>query len=117
MFVASREDQTIEVPARPNERKINRYDTHSRISLKPTAEDDYADYTCEARHEALSQDMPMRATVQLSVLCKYIYFIYLNLIKNSKIQTTWKVSYFLLSSRNCISFWIITTKLFQNSYY
>lgn len=45
-----------------------RYDTHSRISVKPTAEDDYAEYSCEARHEAINADVPMRATVQLSVL-------------------------------------------------
>lgn len=49
---------------------MTRYDTHSRITLKPTAEDDYASYTCEARHEALSPDLPMRTTVALSVLCK-----------------------------------------------
>lgn len=47
---------------------MTRYDTVSRISLKPTAEDDFAEYTCEARHEALAYDIPMRATVQLSVL-------------------------------------------------
>lgn len=37
---------------------------------QPTAEDDYTDYTCEARHEALPLDMPLRVTVQLSVLCE-----------------------------------------------
>ncbi|CAH0546788.1 unnamed protein product [Brassicogethes aeneus] len=63
-----REDQVIEVPGKNGDRRVTRYDTHSRISLKPTAEDDYAEYTCEARHEALSSDVPMRATVQLSVL-------------------------------------------------
>lgn len=47
-----------------------RFDTHSRISLKPTAEDDHQEYSCEARHEALSLDMPMKASIQLSVLCK-----------------------------------------------
>lgn len=60
----------LEVQPKNGEKRIIRYDTHSRISLKPTAEDDFADYTCEARHEALSADMPMRTTVQLSVLCK-----------------------------------------------
>lgn len=54
-------------------RKAKRYDVWSRITLKPTAEDDYADYTCEARHEALPADMPMRTTVQLSVLCKLFH--------------------------------------------
>ncbi|XP_049818879.1 nephrin isoform X2 [Aethina tumida] len=63
-----REDQIIEVPGKNNDKRVTRYDTHSRISLKPTAEDDYAEYTCEARHEALSNDIPMRSTVQLSVL-------------------------------------------------
>ncbi|CAG2065694.1 unnamed protein product, partial [Timema podura] len=52
------------------EHKAKRYNVLSRITLQPTAEDDYADYTCEARHEALPSDMPMRVTVQLSVLCK-----------------------------------------------
>lgn len=66
--IPDREDQTLENTSTSNHRKITRFDTHSRISLKPTAEDDYADYTCEARHEALSSDMPMRSTVQLSVL-------------------------------------------------
>ncbi|XP_076263611.1 nephrin adhesion molecule sticks and stones isoform X2 [Rhynchophorus ferrugineus] len=66
--IPSREDQTIEIPGKNGDKRVTRYDTHSRISLKPTAEDDYAEYTCEARHEALSPDIPMRATVQLSVL-------------------------------------------------
>lgn len=56
------------MPGKNGDKRVSRYDTHSRISLKPTAEDDYAEYTCEARHEALSPDIPMRATVQLSVL-------------------------------------------------
>ncbi|XP_050302000.1 nephrin isoform X2 [Anthonomus grandis grandis] len=66
--IPNREDQTIEIPGKNGDKRITRYDTHSRISLKPTAEDDYAEYTCEARHEALSTDIPVRATVQLSVL-------------------------------------------------
>ncbi|XP_060520055.1 nephrin isoform X3 [Cylas formicarius] len=66
--IPSREDQVIEIPGKNGDKRITRYDTHSRISLKPTAEDDYAEYTCEARHEALSSDIPIRATVQLSVL-------------------------------------------------
>ncbi|CAH2098959.1 unnamed protein product [Euphydryas editha] len=40
----------------------------TRVHFKAAAEDDYADFTCEARHEALHRDMPMRNTVQLSVL-------------------------------------------------
>ncbi|XP_044759594.1 nephrin isoform X1 [Coccinella septempunctata] len=66
--IPNREDNTIEVPSVSGGRRITRFDTHSRISLKPTAEDDYAEYTCEARHEALSPDTSMRASVQLSVL-------------------------------------------------
>ncbi|KAI5639580.1 CD80-like c2-set immunoglobulin domain-containing protein [Phthorimaea operculella] len=48
--------------------KGTRYTTISRVTFKATADDDYADFTCEARHEALSRDHPMRSTVQLSVL-------------------------------------------------
>lgn len=51
--------------------RAKRYTVSSRISLQPTAEDDYADYTCAARHEALPDDMPLRTTVQLSVLCEF----------------------------------------------
>ncbi|XP_050093136.1 nephrin-like [Anopheles aquasalis] len=39
----------------------------SRLRLKPTAEDDYIDYTCQARHPAISEDRPLQTTVQLSV--------------------------------------------------
>ncbi|XP_075987678.1 nephrin adhesion molecule sticks and stones isoform X1 [Anticarsia gemmatalis] len=48
--------------------KAMRYTTVSRVHFKATADDDYADFTCEARHEALHRDSPMRSTVQLSVL-------------------------------------------------
>nr|XP_034837509.1 nephrin [Maniola hyperantus] len=48
--------------------KSTRYTTISRVHFKATADDDYADFTCEARHEALQRDTPMRSTVQLSVL-------------------------------------------------
>ncbi|CAH1372536.1 unnamed protein product [Tenebrio molitor] len=65
--IPNRDDQIIEVPGKNGDKRVTRYDTHSRISLKPTAEDDYAEYTCEARHEALSSDIPLRTTVQLSV--------------------------------------------------
>lgn len=51
-------------------RHAKRYNVLSRIKLQPTSEDDYEDYTCEAQHEALPPDMPLRVTVQLSVLCK-----------------------------------------------
>ncbi|XP_038217035.1 nephrin isoform X2 [Zerene cesonia] len=48
--------------------KAVRYTTISRVHFKATSEDDYADFTCEARHEALQRDSPMRSTIQLSVL-------------------------------------------------
>lgn len=48
-----------------------RFTTTSRLQLTPTHEEDYAEYTCQAKHKALQPDMPMRVTVQLSVLCKY----------------------------------------------
>ncbi|CAG5059980.1 unnamed protein product [Parnassius apollo] len=48
--------------------KLTRYTTISRVHFKASADDDYADFTCEARHEALQRDVPMRSTVQLSVL-------------------------------------------------
>lgn len=45
-----------------------RFTTTSQIKLKPTADDDYTEYSCQAKHKALPPDMPMRSTVQLSVL-------------------------------------------------
>lgn len=47
-----------------------RFTTTSSLKLKPGPDDDYTEYTCQAKHKALSPDMPMRATVQLSVLCE-----------------------------------------------
>ena len=69
VFADKRVDKVTEVEV-PGQ-KVKRYTVSSRITLQPTAEDDYADYTCAARHEALPDDMPLRVTVQLSVLCKY----------------------------------------------
>lgn len=57
----------IEVP----EGRVKRYNVLSKIKIKPTAQDDLSEYTCEARHEALPRDMLLKATVQLSVLCEY----------------------------------------------
>lgn len=55
-----------------------RFTTTSRLRLSPTSQDDYTEYTCQAKHKALQPDMPMRATVQLSVLCKcYTMFVQL----------------------------------------
>lgn len=50
-----------------------RFTVTSRLRLKPTAADDYMEYSCQARHKALTPDMPMRSTVQLSVLCKSLF--------------------------------------------
>lgn len=50
-----------------------RFTTTSRLQLSPTPEEDYVEYSCQAKHKALQPDMPMRATVQLSVLCKYTF--------------------------------------------
>jgi len=52
------------------ESTAKRFTTTSSLKLKPGPDDDYTEYTCQARHKALSPDMPMRATVQLSVLCE-----------------------------------------------
>lgn len=49
-----------------------RFTTTSRLQLSPTPEEDYVEYSCQAKHKALQPDMPMKATVQLSVLCKLI---------------------------------------------
>ncbi|KAM3955389.1 LOW QUALITY PROTEIN: sticks and stones [Aphomia sociella] len=48
--------------------KLTRYTTVSRIKFEANADDDYTDFTCEAKHEALRRDTTMRTTVQLSVL-------------------------------------------------
>lgn len=53
-----------------NQTAPKRFTTSSTLHLQPRSEDDYKDFSCEARHKALPPDVPMRATVQLSVLCK-----------------------------------------------
>uniref|UniRef100_W8ASK6 Nephrin n=2 Tax=Ceratitis capitata TaxID=7213 RepID=W8ASK6_CERCA len=50
------------------ETSSKRYTTKSTLNIKPTSGDDYTEYTCQAKHKALPPDMPMRSTVQLSVL-------------------------------------------------
>ena len=52
-------------------RKFRLYHVTSEIHLQPSVEDDGVNYTCEAEHEALTEKR-MRATIQLSVLCKYL---------------------------------------------
>ncbi|XP_012277554.1 nephrin isoform X2 [Orussus abietinus] len=49
-------------------RKLLKYDTYSNITITPTAQDDKANYICEAVHPAIPVDKPMRTTVRLSVL-------------------------------------------------
>ncbi|XP_052872105.1 nephrin-like [Anopheles cruzii] len=44
-----------------------RYTVTSKLRLKPTSDDDYVDYTCQARHQAIPEDRPLQSTVQLSV--------------------------------------------------
>ncbi|XP_012226439.1 nephrin isoform X3 [Linepithema humile] len=55
--------------AKPGEtsRELLKYDTHGSITIVPTADDNGMDYTCEASHEAIPIDRPMRATIRLSV--------------------------------------------------
>jgi nephron len=48
------------------------------VHLQPSKEDDYTDLSCEARHEALLKEYPLRTTVQLSVMCKWITRCYAN---------------------------------------
>ncbi|XP_037715828.1 nephrin isoform X2 [Drosophila subpulchrella] len=51
-----------------NQTAPKRFTTSSTLHLQPRAEDDYKEFSCEARHKALPPDVPMRAQVQLSVL-------------------------------------------------
>ncbi|XP_076375305.1 sticks and stones isoform X2 [Megalopta genalis] len=50
-----------------NKKKLLKYDTHGSITIVPTADDNDMDYTCEANHPAIPIDMPLRATIKLSV--------------------------------------------------
>lgn len=57
---------------KPGETKeLLKYDTRGSIIITPTADDNGMDYTCEASHPAIPIDRPMRATITLSVFCKY----------------------------------------------
>lgn len=56
-------------------RELLKYDTHGSITIMPTADDNGMDYTCEASHPAIPIDRPMRATITLSVFCKYDRYI------------------------------------------
>lgn len=62
---------------KPGETKeLLKYDTHGSITIMPTADDNGMDYTCEASHPAIPIDRPMRATITLSVFCKYDRHMY-----------------------------------------
>lgn len=64
----------ITISGSSKKRKFPLYHVTSEIHLQPSVEDDGVNYTCEAKHEALTGKR-MRATVQLSVLCKYWLYL------------------------------------------
>ncbi|KAI5705413.1 hypothetical protein M8J75_014719 [Diaphorina citri] len=64
----NRQDNVLDIEERIGHTKVHRATVSSKIRIKPSKEDDFAEYTCEATHEALPSDMPMRTTVQLSVM-------------------------------------------------
>lgn len=45
-----------------------RFTVSSNLTIKASANDDLVDYTCRAKHQALSPDHPMKSSVQVSVL-------------------------------------------------
>lgn len=45
-----------------------RFTVTSNLTIKATANDDLIDYSCRAKHQALSPDHPMKSTMQVSVL-------------------------------------------------
>lgn len=45
-----------------------RFTVVSNLTIKASANDDLVDYTCRAKHQALSPDHPMKSSVQVSVL-------------------------------------------------
>ncbi|XP_076762632.1 sticks and stones isoform X2 [Xylocopa sonorina] len=59
-------DKDIQKPGE-NKKELLKYDTHGSIVIVPTADDNAMDYTCEANHPAIPIDMPLRATIKLSV--------------------------------------------------
>ncbi|XP_053676889.1 nephrin-like [Anopheles nili] len=67
-YRANVEYKSDNIDTKTAETEDHRYTVTSKLRLRPTAEDDYVDYTCHARHQAIPEDHPMQATVQLSVL-------------------------------------------------
>lgn len=51
-----------------NQLDNKRFTVSSNLTIKATANDDLVDYTCRAKHQALSPDHPMKSSVQVSVL-------------------------------------------------
>lgn len=56
-----------------NKKRPMKFDTTGSLTVIPTPDDDEMSYTCEARHPAIGIDRPMRATVKLSVFCKFTF--------------------------------------------
>ncbi|XP_055904488.1 nephrin isoform X2 [Eupeodes corollae] len=50
------------------ETQLKTFTTTSTITIRPSADDDYKDFSCQAKHRALPPDVPMRANIHLSVL-------------------------------------------------
>ena len=52
-----------------------RNDTTSVVTLRPTADDDGASFSCVAQHPAIAPEdrQKLNATIRLSVLRKYLY--------------------------------------------
>uniref|UniRef100_A0A182R0U6 Ig-like domain-containing protein n=1 Tax=Anopheles farauti TaxID=69004 RepID=A0A182R0U6_9DIPT len=67
-YRANVEYKTDAIDTKTVETDDRRYTVTSKLRLRPAVEDDYIDYTCHARHQAIPEDRPMQATVQLSVL-------------------------------------------------
>ncbi|XP_052122699.1 nephrin isoform X3 [Frankliniella occidentalis] len=64
----NREDGQTEVVSKTRGPRASKFIVTSRIRLTPTHQDDGANYTCEAKHDAINNSKPMKATVTLSVL-------------------------------------------------
>lgn len=66
----NKEDKVVE----SNESNLNPrttlYDVISRIKLRPSADDDDVEYSCEAQHDVFPSGMALKTSVQLSVLCE-----------------------------------------------
>ncbi|XP_076242839.1 sticks and stones [Calliopsis andreniformis] len=59
-------DKELQKPGE-SKKELLKYDTHGSITIVPTPDDNDMDYTCEANHPAIPIDMPLRASIKLSV--------------------------------------------------